>query len=468
MTDSFYIIPRSGRLAYLNIPKAACSSILVALSHMRSDLDYQSPQGKLADGSSPIHGYHPAYNHLENFFCRWPLSYPSLPSLFIKFSFVRNPYHRFLSFYKSKIVARQSPGSFYEKFGIYEDCSFMDCVRIITSIDPHNLEHHSAPQANLLSDGERLYADFIGKIENFKSDWKVINRISGFDVQLEHVNKTPSDDGAVYNSESKELIYNYYRSDFELFNYDKDSIETTDFRSRNIGDISFMNPGFSFEVIKKLQNILVLSNKHVRELSLQQDDNGKERENFSSCRDELYRELILKTNFVIGEQLRKKTGTNGQKISSIQKLNTHHEEKFKDLHKININLQKHQDFLTQKQSEIHKCLGKSILATFKRSSNNPWKCLRRFIRSPRLNEIEFLNKSGLVDSHFYFENYPNTIVAGITATQHYVRYGAQEGNNPSAKFHSCQYLMENPDVAYDGINPLVHSILNKCNDSSIK
>jgi hypothetical protein len=72
-----------------------------------------------------------------------------------------------------------------------------------------------------------------------------------------------------------------------------------------------------------------------------------------------------------------------------------------------------------------------------------------------------LRSSGLVDPHYYFTNYPDTIKGGITAADHYVCYGAQEGRNPSGNFNTLQYLTEHPGVAYDGLNPLVHFILHR-------
>lgn len=463
MKDSFYIIPRSGRLAYLNIPKAACSTILFALSNMRSDSGFHPPEKKLPDGSQPIHGYHPPYTHLENFFCRWPVSNPPLPYLFIKFSFVRNPYERFSSFYKSKIVARQSPGLFYEKFGITEGCSFIDCVRIITSIDPHNLENHAAPQANILSDGKKLYADFIGKIENFQEDWNVINKISGYDIQLEHINKTPSDAAAVYTAESKELIYNYYRNDFELFDYVKDSISVSNQGNNKFNSDVLKKPCFSFDVIDKLHNQLDISNKKIRRLAIKQKENEKEISIFLSSEGELYRELLNKDIFYFKDQSSKEFNFHAKKINSIKKNGDSYGEK---LDRLDLSTKKHrqetkENFARQREqiTLTRHLFAQHILATYRYARKNPWKILCRFLRSPMMNELKLIRDSGLFDPHYYFENYPGTILGGMAAAKHYVCYGAQEGTNPSAEFNTVKYLIENPCVVHDGVNPLVHFII---------
>ena len=130
MIESFYIIPRIGGLAYLNNSKAACSSVLFALSQMRKRNDFEPPKDLLPDGSHPIHGYHPKYTHTEYFFRRWPSTFPPLPDSFIKFSFVRNPYARFYSFYRSKIMLGQRPGAHYERFGLKKGASLWCWVRL--------------------------------------------------------------------------------------------------------------------------------------------------------------------------------------------------------------------------------------------------------------------------------------------------------------------------------------------------
>ena len=40
--------------------------------------------------------------------------------------------------------------------------------------------------------------------------------------------------------------------------------------------------------------------------------------------------------------------------------------------------------------------------------------------------------------------------------EHYIRFGAAEGRDPSPVFSTQGYLKNNPDVAEAGMNPLVH------------
>ncbi|MBL3599980.1 MAG: hypothetical protein JMN25_08930 [gamma proteobacterium endosymbiont of Lamellibrachia anaximandri] len=70
--------------------------------------------------------------------------------------------------------------------------------------------------------------------------------------------------------------------------------------------------------------------------------------------------------------------------------------------------------------------------------------------------VNLLKDSGLFDESWYLAEYPDVAEAGIDPVQHYLRYGASEGRNPSPKFDTTFYLTTNPDIAQAEINPLVH------------
>ena len=64
--------------------------------------------------------------------------------------------------------------------------------------------------------------------------------------------------------------------------------------------------------------------------------------------------------------------------------------------------------------------------------------------------------SGLFDERFYLTQYPDVRLSGIPPLEHFLRYGALDGRDPSPHFSTSQYLTQNPDVAESGLNPLVH------------
>ena len=72
--------------------------------------------------------------------------------------------------------------------------------------------------------------------------------------------------------------------------------------------------------------------------------------------------------------------------------------------------------------------------------------------------VELIKKSGLFDSEWYLQQYPDVRISRQEPIEHYLLNGAQEGRNPSATFDTNWYLNSYPDVRAVGINPLVHYI----------
>lgn len=87
--------------------------------------------------------------------------------------------------------------------------------------------------------------------------------------------------------------------------------------------------------------------------------------------------------------------------------------------------------------------------------------LRPFIigNKARIRTQEILvNDSGLFNESWYLTQYPEAQKNGMTPIEHYIRYGAAKGYDPSPEFGTRYYLDANPDVADAGLNPLVHYI----------
>lgn len=76
-----------------------------------------------------------------------------------------------------------------------------------------------------------------------------------------------------------------------------------------------------------------------------------------------------------------------------------------------------------------------------------------------------IEKSALFDAQWYTVKYPDVPGTGLDPLDHYLRFGAKEGRNPSASFNSSRYLKDNPDVKTSGINPLQHYLEFGINES---
>lgn len=91
--------------------------------------------------------------------------------------------------------------------------------------------------------------------------------------------------------------------------------------------------------------------------------------------------------------------------------------------------------------------------------------VRKFRQTPKRKRAEKLAQqkmlielSDFFDKAWYLSQYPDVEQQGLDPIDHYLRFGAQEGRNPSPDFDTRWYLKTYPDVAESGLNPLVHFI----------
>ncbi|MEN6570291.1 MAG: glycoside hydrolase family 99-like domain-containing protein [Anaerolineaceae bacterium] len=74
------------------------------------------------------------------------------------------------------------------------------------------------------------------------------------------------------------------------------------------------------------------------------------------------------------------------------------------------------------------------------------------------SDYSIIKKSGLFDSAYYLEVNPDVQAKQVDPLWHYVRYGWQEGRNPSPYFNTAYYLEHNPGISELKSNPFVHYI----------
>jgi hypothetical protein len=77
-----------------------------------------------------------------------------------------------------------------------------------------------------------------------------------------------------------------------------------------------------------------------------------------------------------------------------------------------------------------------------------------------MSAIEQIAYSGLFDEHWYREHYPEVANSSLSAIEHYLEMGAEQGYNPSPVFDTRWYINTYPDVAQSAINPLLHYIMH--------
>lgn len=148
---------------------------------------------------------------------------------YFKFSFVRNPYSRLVSCYKSKYYRDKELGYKILRFDYYllgylqKDKGFKNFVKRVSRI-PNNLANrHFDSQFKLLYDKKgNCLVDYIGKFEKLEEDFKYIkNKYKLYD--LPHFNKTEKTNWMdYYTIETANIVRKKYSKEIEHFDYEND------------------------------------------------------------------------------------------------------------------------------------------------------------------------------------------------------------------------------------------------------
>jgi len=218
------------RYVCMTIPKIACSTIKVALDQFEG-LPVPEHLGLVHDQGL----------RLTNFSTEEIVEMLTSPDWF-RFCFVRNPYYRLFSAYKSKV------GNTWEQQYVWlQDeirqrfdypvrdgrpagiVAFRDFVRFIRDAEePVRRDGHWNLQTNVLMP-QAIEYDFVGRFESFTRDFERVLR--QLDVPAEIVATasevrnptTQIHHAAAYDGELADCVYEMYEADFERFGYDRDS-----------------------------------------------------------------------------------------------------------------------------------------------------------------------------------------------------------------------------------------------------
>ena len=143
-----------------------------------------------------------------------------------KFAIVRNPYDRFVSAYEYlKQGGRNNHDLEWSKQNIQHFQSFNEFVLALKDIEYRKKITswiHFKEQAGFVCDEKnKVLVDYIGKYETLEKDFSHVCKEIGVSASLTHENKTPkrSDYKQYYTDESKAIVLDIYRRDFEVFGY---------------------------------------------------------------------------------------------------------------------------------------------------------------------------------------------------------------------------------------------------------
>lgn len=152
---------------------------------------------------------------------------------YFKFTIVRNPWDRLVSCYKNKIREETFNSNTFKngvefnllKYGsiFYGGMSFNKFARCVASIpDEKSDKHFRSQHPIIINNHHQLLVDFIGKIENLEDDINKIIKACGIPMKsIPRLNTSKKQNyQEYYNDETKDLIFNRYKKDILLFNYD--------------------------------------------------------------------------------------------------------------------------------------------------------------------------------------------------------------------------------------------------------
>jgi len=159
-----------------------------------------------------------------------------------------------------------------------------------------------------------------------------------------------------------------------------------------------------------------------------------------------------------------------QQQSELSKQQLHQYKQ--DIKRLESNMKVQQRLLLQVQAERNKLNQSVVLADEKAAvlaKLAKFSLLKPFVAiSQRFSGLTLKHKiekqrqqilaSGLFDENYYKQQYPDVANSTIDLIEHYLKFGAYEGRNPSANFNSLFYLNTYADVRTSGVNPLWHFI----------
>lgn len=208
-----FLLARAQRLAYLQIPKAGCTSMRGALCLLNRP---EIPREELLVRGA--FARHPEWADLAD-------PGDSFLERCFRFTFVRHPYERFASFFRSKIGQREA-GQIKPHFlvmGLRAGMSPEEAFACVEAAPRATLDPHLAPQSFFVFADEKPRVEFIGKIEQMAEGLARIAEKCGTLLEVPRLNVTERNPAAAprepLSSELRARLASFYADDFTRFDY---------------------------------------------------------------------------------------------------------------------------------------------------------------------------------------------------------------------------------------------------------
>lgn len=218
---TYFLSPKLGA-AYLQIPKAACSSIQARILAAESPGLYAELESTIKTNVTPLH-YTPGM-----------FTKAASADGFLRFTFVRHPFNRLLSFYIEQVSPPQPPPvdddsrksleKDLERNGFRFGMPFEEFIGRMVGDPVGRNNPHVRPQAEFVLGAAGLNVDFIGRVESIGRDWPRLNAALGAGLgQIGKLNFHGGQswrDSPWFDRRTVARLAEHYRYDLWLFGYD--------------------------------------------------------------------------------------------------------------------------------------------------------------------------------------------------------------------------------------------------------
>ena len=186
----FLYIPKHN-LVYARIPKCANTSIKTTLSELVKVSTAKNP--RTARTLQPTNDRFWKQCTTEAMFLK-PDKYTAIRKKVFTFTFIREPLQRLHSCYREKIRRPSIFPAMY-RLGYWQTMTFSEFVELTCKLNLDSMDVHTQPQTFLISDSKGKLPDYVGCLENLKTDWRRLSELMQqrgipFSQQLPHLNRS--------------------------------------------------------------------------------------------------------------------------------------------------------------------------------------------------------------------------------------------------------------------------------------